>query len=161
MCPAGKFLRGFTATGQLQCESPRIVVDFDSLERVDDTFLAPPTPYEEDGLLVTTAPGQATVYGRLSPNYYGSTAIHTINAVNLSRPGGGAFNFLSVDLAGSVIVDGTKEDGSFVQTSLFAPYGALRTVRLPDSFSGVTSVSFRSVTTGFTIIVDAIVVSGF
>jgi hypothetical protein len=151
-CPAGMFLRGFTPDGDADCAAAgpaERIIDFDALEHTGDGFVAPPVTYLEDGMIVETTPGQAAVAGHRNTEYPGSACIMTINAITVRRADGGSFAIPNLNLSSgsstqnspvTLRMSGLTSSGVVVETQLGTTSFALRTYKLPDSFTDLVEL---------------------
>ncbi len=159
----GKWLIGLALLGgagpAFSLSVPETVIDFESLASTTTDFKNAGHSYTEDGFQLTNlsnlsmsalrSPGSNN-----SASYVDSTTLlnNTVNGITqLTREGGGAFNFLSIDLAeftttsGAVTVafDGTTTDGAMVH-QIFTTDGSFGLQRFvfPSTFSNLTVVTW-------------------
>ena len=145
--------------------TPSVVLDFQALEQNDGSFHSFGGHYEEDGYQVDITssfpnpplpPGIDTIGTGASPQYCGSTAIHTnidFGIITVTPIAGGSFTPVSIKLAvlvnpnvnGFPIVafGGRRLDGSFVHQSfaVTAPYGTQQSFTFNASFTDIVALS--------------------
>lgn len=141
------------ALGLSTMASQATVIDFQSLEHVDNLIASHGTSYVEDGFVISQPGTQSfplATFGTLESRYTGSTAMfnNTIGGQTLlTKVGGGSFDMFSIDLAelnGSSVasVTFTDNDGDMITFNLDGSAFGVETFNFDNRFLGITSLSW-------------------
>jgi hypothetical protein len=151
-------LTGFTALSLIHATPAHAInIDFQSLEQVNngDNSIGSVTYMEKGFTLDALAPNiyGFAVWGTLSANYQGSTALinGTIDGITrLTQVGNGAFNLASIDLTAvlagesdTIVFTGTKTDlSTVIQSFTTDNLSTLETFTFSSDFTNLTQVTW-------------------